>query len=130
MSQKTVLFVEDNDDTRRIYSTFFRHHGYHVLEAANGQEGVQLARESRPDVVVMNLSMPVIDGISATSLIKEHEVTAGIPIVVCTAFVREDGSDLAFAAGCDAYLEKPAEPSRVLEEVERLVAKKIPAILE
>jgi CheY-like chemotaxis protein len=130
MNSKTILFVEDNEDTRRIYSEFFRHHGYEVLEAANGQEGVQLARQLRPDIVVMNLSMPVIDGLSATSLIRENEATAGIPIVVCTAFVREDGSDLAFAAGCDAYLEKPAEPSRVLEEVERLVGRKMPAILE
>lgn len=128
--RKTVLLVEDSDDTRRIYSAFLQHHGYRVLEAANGREGIQLARAERPDIIVMNLSMPVIDGISATTLLREDATMATTPIIVCTAYVQEDGSELAYAAGCDAYLEKPVEPSRLQGEIERLVRKSVIAGLD
>ena len=113
--------VEDSDQTRDIYATFLEHHGWDVLTASDGRAGIRLARTERPDIVVMNLSMPVIDGVAATELLREHESTAGIPIIVCTAYVREDGAHRALQAGCDSYLEKPVPPSRLLEEIERFV---------
>lgn len=124
---KTVLIVDDDYDTRTIWLTMLQYRGYTTLEAADGPEGIQLARERHPDVIVMNLSMPKLDGIGATTILREDPVTAHIPIIACTGFVREDGLDDAAEAGCNAYLEKPCEPSRVVEEVERFIGPPVAA---
>jgi two-component system, cell cycle response regulator DivK len=118
---KKVLVVDDDLDTRIIWLTALEHHGYHAIGANDGPEGIACAQELTPDVIVMNLSMPKLDGISATSLLRQDPRTAEIPIIACTGFVREDGGDRAEDAGCDAYLEKPCEPSRVVREVERFI---------
>jgi CheY-like chemotaxis protein len=119
MNTKTVLLVEDSEETREVYTTFLRHHGYRVLEAGTGLDGIALARSEQPDVIVMNLAMPAVDGLSATQALKADPATRPIPIIVCSAFIREEGADPAEDAGCEAYLEKPCEPSRILEEVRR-----------
>jgi two-component system, cell cycle response regulator DivK len=116
-----VLVVDDDFDTRTIWLAALEHHGYVVLEAHDGPEGISLAQQQVPDVIVMNLSMPKLDGLTATALLRQDPRTAAIPIIACTGFVREDGEDRAEDAGCDAYLEKQCEPSRVLEEVERFI---------
>lgn len=118
---KTVLLVENDADTRDIYRTVLEHRGYTVLLASNGTDGVRVAGESRPDLIVMNLSMPKLDGLSATAMLRQDGRTASIPIIACTGFIRDEGEDEAEEAGCDAYLEKPCEPSRMLAEVERFI---------
>jgi two-component system, cell cycle response regulator DivK len=118
---KTVLLVEDSDDTREIYTTILRHHGYRVVEASTGPDGITTAKSELPDVIVMNVGLPGIDGLSATHMLKQDSATAGIPIIACTAFVVEDGGDTAEQAGCDSYLEKPCDPTRVLAEVQRFI---------
>lgn len=118
---KTVLVVENDADTRDIYSTVLEHRGYTVVVAPDGPEGVRSASEHVPDLIVMNLSMPKLDGISATSLLRQDPRTTNIPIIACTGFIRDEGEDLAEDAGCDAYLEKPCEPSRLVAEVERFL---------
>jgi two-component system, cell cycle response regulator DivK len=118
---KKVLVVDDDFDTRTIWLTALEHHGFSAIGAGDGPEGVQLAQEEAPDVIVMNLSMPKLDGLTATALLRQDPRTAAIPIIACTGFVREDGGDQAEDAGCDAYLEKPCEPSRVVEEVQRFI---------
>lgn len=124
---KTVLVVEDDTDTRTIWSTILQHNGYRVLEAADGSEGVTSAREHRPDLIVMNLAMPRLDGLSCTTLLRRDPTTMEIPIIACTGFIREEGEDDAEDAGCDGYLEKPCEPTRLLEEVERFIGPPVPA---
>lgn len=118
---KTVLVVENDADTRNIYSTVLEHHGYAVMVAPDGPEGVRSASEHMPDLIVMNLSMPKMDGLSATSLLRQDPRTTNIPIIACTGFIRDEGEDIAEDAGCDAYLEKPCEPSRLVAEVERFL---------
>jgi two-component system, cell cycle response regulator DivK len=118
---KTILIVDNDPDTRTIYTTALRHSGYDVLEAADGATGVRAAQERSPDLIVMNLSMPEMDGISAMNMLRADARTAMTPIIACTGFVKEDGEELAEHAGCDAYLEKPCEPTRLVEEVERFV---------
>lgn len=120
-AMKTILVVDDDIDTRIIWRTALEHHGYATLDASNGAEGILMAREQRPDLIVMNLSMPKLDGISTTVLLRNDDATANIPIIACTGFVREDGAEEAEDAGVDAYLEKPCEPWRMVEEVRRLV---------
>jgi two-component system, cell cycle response regulator DivK len=121
MSQKTVLLVEDDPDTRLIYRTILAATGFHVVEAADGREGVERAREVQPDLIVMNLVLPHIDGLSATELIRTNPATASTPIIACTAFVQEDGAGMAFDAGCNVYLEKPCEPTRLVAAVRQLL---------
>lgn len=117
MRHHTVLLVEDNPENREIYGTFLRHFGYEVLEAADGAEGVKVAREARPHLVLMDVGLPVLDGIEATRLLKGDPATAAIPVVALTAHAMESDRLAALAAGCDEYVSKPAEPSRVLAVV-------------
>lgn len=122
MYRKTVLLVEDQLDNRVIYSTMLEHAGFAVLEAANGDEGVRRAREHRPDIVLMDLSMPVMDGWGAVRQLKSDPATAPIPVCALSAHVLIDGdAERARAAGFECYLTKPIEPRAVLEVVERQI---------
>lgn len=116
-----ILLVEDNADNRDIYTTILRHHGYQVAEATDGETGVRLARELGPAVILMDVTMPGMDGWEATRLIKADPATAAIPVVALTAHAMAEDRRRAVEAGCDAYLSKPVEPSRVVEEVRRQV---------
>jgi two-component system, cell cycle response regulator DivK len=125
---KKVLVVEDDADTRQIYTTMLAHSGYDVTGAANGADGVRLALEIVPDLILMNLALPVVNGLSATAMLRRDPRTADIPIIACTGFVSEDGREDAEDAGCDAYLEKPCEPTRLVEEVEKFIGKPVAAM--
>lgn len=119
---KIVLLVEDNADSRRVYATILRHHGYSVIEAADGRTGVRLAGESRPHAILMDISLPILDGWRATELIKSDPLTASIPVIVLTAHAGNQERERAEALGCTGYLTKPCNPSRVLTELNRVVA--------
>lgn len=121
MTAKTVLLVEDDPDTRLIYTTMLEQEGYIVIQARDGSEGVSLAREHVPDIIVMNLVMPRVDGLSATELIRANPATASTPIIACTAFLHEHGALMAQDAGCDAYLEKPCAPTRLVSAVKKFL---------
>jgi two-component system, cell cycle response regulator DivK len=121
MPGKTVLLVEDNEDNRAIYALLLAHNGFHVIEADNGNDGVRLARERVPDVILMDISVPVIDGWEATRLIKSDPATQQILVIALTAHALAEHRQRSYAAGCDGYLSKPCEPGTVLREVERLL---------
>lgn len=120
MSQK-ILLVEDNADNLNIYRTLLVHYGYEVLEAENGEIAIRVARDSRPDLILMDIAIPVIDGWEATRRLKMDERTKAIPIIALTARAFEADRETAALAGCDGYLAKPIEPQRVVEEVERFL---------
>lgn len=115
------MLVEDNEDNRSIYRTLLQHVGYQTLEAVNGKQGVRPARESRPDIILMDVSLPVLDGWTATQLLKQDPGTATIPIIALTANAMAKDRERAKQVGCDAYLAKPIEPRRVVEEIRRLL---------
>jgi two-component system, cell cycle response regulator DivK len=119
--RKTILLVEDNEDNLAVYRTILDHMGYRVLEARDGEEGVQRAQQDRPDLILMDISIPKIDGWEATRRLKADEATRGIPIVALTAHALEEDRQKALDTGCDGYLAKPVEPRRVVEEVRRFV---------
>lgn len=121
MSEKSVLLVEDNEDNRFIYSTILERRGFRVLEARTGEQGVEMAREHRPDLVLMDISLPVMDGLEATRRLKQDPATSEIPVIAVTAHAMAEDRERAREAGCNGYLVKPIEPSRVLAEVERLI---------
>lgn len=119
MAHKTVLLVDDDRDNRAIYSILLEHVGYTVLQAANGADGVQLARESLPDIILMDLSMPVLDGWGAIRQLREDHRTAQIPVCALSAHVLLAGDfETARAAGFDCYLTKPIEPRQVVQAVQ------------
>lgn len=126
MERKTVLLVEDNEDNRFIYTTILTRRGYRVVEARTGEEGVRLALAERPDLILMDVSLPVMDGLAATERLKADVATSQTPIIALTAHAMASDRARAAEAGCDGYLVKPIEPSRVLEEVERMVGPATP----
>ena len=118
---KTVLIVEDNEDNLVIYSTILRHAGFTVLEARDGQAGVDTAERERPALILMDVSIPLVDGWEATRRLKADPATASIPIIALTAHALASDQQKAFDAGCDGYIAKPAEPRVVLAAVERYI---------
>ncbi len=120
-AQKTVLLVEDNEDNRTVYRTILEHFGYDVREARNGEDGVRMAREDDPDLILMDISIPLIDGWEATRMLKADPETAEIPIIALTAHALATDRAKASEVGCDGYLAKPCEPRRVVAEVEKFI---------
>src|ERR1041384_574757 len=112
-SSKTVLLVEDNEDNRTVYRTILEHFGYKVTEARNGEDGVRMAREDHPDLILMDISIPLIDGWEATRMLKSDAGTSDIPISALTAPARPTDRARAQEVGCDGSLAKPCEPRRV-----------------
>src|SRR5450759_3571698 len=120
---KTVLLVEDNEDNRIVYSTILRHFGYSVTEALNGEEGITKARTEQPDLILMDISIPIIDGWEATQVLKHDPTTKDIPIIALTAHALASDREKAMEVGCDGYLAKPCEPRAVVAEVQRFLGK-------
>lgn len=120
----TVLIVEDNEDNRTVYRTILEHFGFRVIETEDGEAGIRKAREEPPDGVLMDISIPLIDGYEATRILKADPATAAIPIIALTAHAMTGDRTRAVEAGCDAYISKPAEPKHVAAEVERLLAER------
>ena len=118
---QTLLLVEDNEDNRIIYSTVLRHLGYQVVEAQDGAEAIQLARSVQPDLILMDISIPKVDGWEATRILRQDPLTASIPIVALTAHALADDRARAAEVGFSSYLAKPVEPRVVVAEVRRLI---------
>src|SRR5580765_4282575 len=108
-----VLLVEDNEDNRIVYSTILKHFGYEVTEALNGEEGIAKARSEKPDLILMDISIPIIDGWEATQVLKHDPGTRDIPIIALTAHALASDREKAMEVGCDGYLAKPCEPRGV-----------------
>ena len=124
---KKVLLVEDNDDNRIIYATALRFAGYEVMEAITGTEGVQQARVGRPDLILMDISVPELDGWEATAILKADPATRNIIIVAVTAHALPGDRERSMAAGCDGYLAKPITPAALLREVDRRFGRTTPS---
>jgi CheY-like chemotaxis protein len=116
-----ILLVEDNEMNRDMLSRRLIRRGYQVILAQDGQEGLDAARNQSPDLILMDMSLPVIDGWEATRRLKSTPATAGIPVVALTAHALSDDREKATRAGCDAYETKPVELPRLLETIERLL---------
>jgi len=119
--EKTILIVEDQLELRAMNAFFLECQGYRVLAAGDGAEAVRSAREARPDLILMDLSVPVMDGFTATREIKHDPETRDIPVVVLTAHSYGSAGRRAREAGCDAFLMKPCPPQRLLREVQQRI---------
>jgi CheY-like chemotaxis protein len=125
MSQDTgirVLIVEDNEMNRDMLSRRLERHGYTVLTAENGEDGVSSARLERPDLILMDMGLPVMDGWAATRLLKQDAATRNIPVIALSAHAMAGDREQALRAGCDEYDTKPVELSRLLKKMTALLA--------
>ena len=120
---QTLLLVEDNEDNRIIYSTVLRHLGYTVVEAFDGTQAIALARTVLPDLILMDISIPKVDGWEATRILRLDPATRHIPIIALTAHALADDRERAQAIGFTAYLAKPIEPRAVVAEVQKWLGK-------
>ncbi|HZS40817.1 MAG TPA: response regulator [Polyangia bacterium] len=118
-AKHTVLLVEDNPHNRKIFSGMLTHAGFRVLEAADGQAALAQVAAERPELILMDLSIPGIDGWECTRRLKADPKTKAIPIIALTAHAMRGDEERALAAGCDGYLAKPISPKKVVEEVKR-----------
>lgn len=118
---KTVLLVEDNEDNRIVYATMLEHFGFDVVEANDGEQALARARDRHPDIILMDISIPGIDGWTATERLRADPDTRGIPVVAVTAHALPEHRERAEALGCEGYLTKPCEPRRLLAEVRRII---------
>jgi CheY-like chemotaxis protein len=117
-----VLVVDDYQDARELYAEYFAFSGFRVAEAANGVEAIEKALALVPDIILMDLSLPGIDGWEATRRLKANPQTRHIPIVALTSHALPGFSDTAKKAGCDAFVTKPCLPDKLVDEVRRLLA--------
>jgi len=117
-----ILLVEDNEMNRDMLSRRLARKGYDVIIAEDGEKGIALAKSEAPDLILMDLSLPIVDGWEATKRIKAAVQTTSIPIIALTAHAMPEDRDKALAAGCDDYDTKPVELPRLLEKIEGLLA--------
>jgi CheY-like chemotaxis protein len=116
-----VLLVEDQEMNRDMLSRRLKKRGYEVSIAVDGAEGLEKARSEAPELILMDMSLPVIDGWEATRQLKADEATRGIPVVALTAHAKNSDREKALEAGCDAYETKPVELPRLLATMEKLL---------
>jgi two-component system cell cycle response regulator DivK len=112
-----ILLVEDTDDTRELYSFILKVNGYAVLEAVDGKEAVNTAIEEKPDIILMDLNLPVMSGWEATRMLKSIPETREIPIIAVSANTLAEYRDSILTAGADDYLTKPLNPQKLLDTI-------------
>ena len=123
MTMTKLLLVEDNEMNRDMLSRRLERKGYAVAIAVNGQQAIEMAAADAPALILMDMSLPVLDGWEATRLIKANEATRSIPIIALTAHAMQGDEQKAKEAGCDDYDTKPVELSRLLAKMEKLLTK-------
>jgi len=127
MSDYTVLIVEDSEKNMKMMRDLMRVQGYQTLEASDGPAGLDMARQRRPDLILMDIQLPGMDGYEVTRRLKAQDDTKGIPIIAVTSFAMKGDEDRAREAGCDAYLSKPINIHQLVETVQRYLSKKEPS---
>jgi two-component system, cell cycle response regulator DivK len=118
---KRILVVEDHEDNRRILRDLLTSAGYEVIQAENGKEAVAAAARERPDLILMDIQLPLLDGYEATRRIKADPDLRAIPIIVVTSYALSGDEGKARAAGCDAYVTKPYSPRALLAKIRQYV---------
>ena len=126
IDQSLVLVVEDYEDAREMYAAYLQFSGYRVAEATNGIEAVEKTLELLPDIILMDLALPKMDGWEATRRLKTDERTKHIPIVALTGHALAGYAEGARQAGCDAFVTKPCLPDALVEEIQRMLASRGP----
>jgi two-component system cell cycle response regulator DivK len=121
MTAKTILYVEDNEVNRRLVQDLLKPTSYRLIEAADGETGMAIARQERPDLILMDVQLPKVSGIEATRTLRGDPATANTPIIAITSFALAGDEEKAIAAGATAYMAKPYSPRDLLVLIRRLL---------
>jgi len=119
---KTVLIVEDNDLNMKLFNDLLEAHGYDTLQTRDGVEALKLARQHRPDLILMDIQLPEISGLEVTKWLKEDDDLRAIPVIAVTAFAMKGDEEKIRGGGCEAYIAKPISVASFLRTVERFLA--------
>ena len=120
---KSILIVEDNALNMKLLNDILEVHGYETLQTGDGLAAVELARERRPDLILLDIQLPDVSGLDVTRLLREEEETRHIPIIAVTAFAMEGDRERVLASGCDAYVSKPIDVHDFLRTVAEYLAR-------
>jgi CheY-like chemotaxis protein len=126
-AQPLVLVVDDFQDNREMYAEYLSYCGFRVIEAKNGKEAIEQAFAQSPNVIIMDLSLPVMDGWEATRRLKADGRTKSIPVIALTGHALQGHSKGALDAGCDAFVAKPCLPDQLVLEIKRMLGTSVPA---
>ena len=121
MMSKTVLIVEDNELNMKLFHDLLDAQGYETLQTREGLEALSLAREARPDLILMDIQLPEISGLEVTKWLKEDDELASIPVVAVTAFAMKGDEERIRQGGCEAYISKPISVSGFLDTIRKLL---------
>ena len=121
---KKVLVVEDNSDNLRLITYALKRHGYEVISAETGMQGVALANSELPAFILMDINLPDIDGLEATRRIRQSSVHGSVPIIAITSYAMAGDMDMVLDAGCTGYFEKPIDPLTIMDKIHALLARK------
>ena len=118
---KTVLVVEDNELNMKLFHDLLEAHGYNILQTKDGMEALQIARDHRPDLILMDIQLPEVSGLEVTKWIKEDDNLKSIPVIAVTAFAMKGDEEKIREGGCEAYIAKPISVANFLQTVERFL---------
>ena len=117
MKQETVLIIEDNEQNRYLVTFLLEQHGYRVVVASDGASGIEAARNLRPDLILLDIQLPLLDGYAVARAIRETESLRDIPIVAVTSYAMVGDREKCMAVGCNGYIEKPINPETFVSEI-------------
>ncbi len=120
-SAKTVLVVEDNELNMKLFHDLLEAHGYNILQTKDGMDALRIAREHKPDLILMDIQLPEVSGLEVTKWIKEDENLKSIPVVAVTAFAMKGDEEKIREGGCEAYIAKPISVTQFIETVKTFV---------
>ncbi len=120
-SAKTVLVVEDNELNMKLFHDLLEVHGYNILQTKDGMDALRLAREHKPDLILMDIQLPEVSGLEVTKWIKEDDDLKSIPVIAITAFAMKGDEEKIREGGCEAYIAKPISVTNFLETVQRFL---------
>jgi two-component system cell cycle response regulator DivK len=116
---KRILIVEDNEDNLYLIKFILQQNRYEVIEARDGAAGVKLAIKEKPDLILMDIQLPDINGLEATKLIRSSEINDTIPIIALTSYAMQSDKEKALAAGCTGFIEKPIDPKTTMKKIQQ-----------
>ncbi|MBU6198165.1 MAG: response regulator [Xanthomonadaceae bacterium] len=125
--KKSALLIEDNEQNRYLATFLLEYHGYRVVAAEDGERGIELARELRPDLVLLDIQLPRMDGYAVASALRLIEALRDIPIIAVTSYAMMGDRERALDAGCNGYIEKPIDPATFAEQIAKIAAFANPA---
>ena len=121
-SAKTVLVVEDNELNMKLFHDLLEAHGYNIIQTKDGMDALRLAREHKPDLILMDIQLPEVSGLEVTKWIKEDDDLKSIPVIAVTAFAMKGDEEKIREGGCEAYIAKPISVTNFLETVQRFLS--------